>query len=326
MGAFDFSFPVLKAATYQHLGVDFEPEFNALWIAMRRTDPDKPLNMSVALLQEMRDLLDAVQAGSGHWHHQGKIAPIHYVVARSSDPEYYNQGGDLAYFRQCIQNGDGEALRRYSQLCADLLHEWSIMGRAAVTSIALVQGRALGGGFESALSADFLIAEEHSTFSFPEISFGLFPCSGAMSLLARRIGPYRAERMMTDSKIHGARELLEMGVVDEICPSGTGEAAVRHFIARHARQRAARHMVQRSRQRLASSDLEEMRRIVDEWVELAVALSPQQLRVMDMLIMMQGARKSDGRAPERCKEDPHRLNAAGGLRSEVDAEHLALAL
>jgi DSF synthase len=326
MGAFDFSFPVLERPAYRHLGVDFDPAFNTLWIAMRKADPDRPLNMSVALLQEMRDLLDAVQAGSGHWHHQGKIAPIHYVVTRSSDPGYYNQGGDLAYFRECVQKRDSEGLRRYSHLCASLLHEASVMGHATVTSIALVQGRALGGGFENALSADFLIAEEHSTFSFPEISFGLFPCSGAMSLLARRIGPYRAERMMTDSRFYDARELLEMGVVDEICPSGSGEAAVRHFIARHSRQRAARHMVQRSRQRMAPSNLEEMGRIADEWVELAMALTPQQLRVMDLLIMMQGARKSGGHSLEVCEKLAHGSDAVGGVGCELDAQQVALAL
>jgi DSF synthase len=326
MGAFDFSFPVLERPTYRHIGVDFDGAMNTLWITMKKADPNRPLTMSLPLLQELRDLMDAVQAGSGHWHHQGKIAPIHYVVTRSSDPTYYNQGGDLSYFRQCIQERDSEALRRYSQLCASLLHEASVLGHTAVTSIALVQGRALGGGFENALSADFLIAEEHSSFSFPEISFGLFPCSGAMSLLARRIGAYRAERMMTDSQTYTARQLLEMGVVDEVCPSGSGEATVRHFIARHLRQRAARHMVQRSRQRLAPSDLEEMNRILDEWVELAMALTPQQLRVMDLLVIMQGSRKSGVSSFDRCEKLPHGGDAVGHVYGNFEAKQVALTL
>ncbi|MDB5823474.1 MAG: enoyl-CoA hydratase [Herminiimonas sp.] len=324
MGAFDFSFPVLERPAYRHIGVDFDGAMNTLWIAMKKADPNRPLNMSLPLLQELRDLMDAVQAGSGHWHHQGKIAPIHYVVTRSSDPIYYNQGGDLAYFRQCIQDGDGEALRSYSRLCASLLHEAWVLGHASVTSIALVQGRALGGGFENALSADFLIAEEHSTFSFPEISFGLFPFGGAMSLLARRIGPYRAERMMTDSRFYSARELLEMGLVDEVCPSGSGEATVRNFVARHSRQRAARHMVQRSRQRLAPSDLEEMNRIVDEWVELSMTLTPRQLRVMDLLIMMQGSRRSG--TADRCEKLAHCGDAGRRNGSSFNLQRVALAL
>jgi DSF synthase len=325
MGAFDFSFPVLERPAYRHIGVEFDGAMNTLWIAMKKADPNRPLSMSLPLLQELRDLMDAVQAGSGHWHHQGKIAPIHYVVTRSSDPTYYNQGGDLTYFRQCIRERDSEALRHYSRLCASLLHEASVLGHTSVTSIALVQGRALGGGFENALSADFLIAEEHSSFCFPEISFGLFPCSGAMSLLARRIGPYRAERMMTDSRFYSARELLEMGVVDDICPTGCGEATVRQFIAKHSCQRAARHMVQRSRQRLAPSDLGEMSRIVDEWVELAMALTPQQLRVMDLLVVMQGSRKSGAASLEQCEKLAHCSDAGVGLDGQFSSQHVALA-
>jgi DSF synthase len=326
MGAFDFSYPVLERPAYRHLGVEFDGVMNTLWIAMRKADQNRPLTMSLPLLQELRDLMDAVQAGSGHWHHQGKIAPIHYVVTRSSDPTYYNQGGDLSYFRRCIQERDSEALRRYSQLCASLLHEASVLGHTSVTSIALVQGRALGGGFENALSADFLIAEEHSSFSFPEISFGLFPFGGAMSLLARRIGPYRAERMMTDSRFYSARELLEMGLVDEVCPTGSGETTVRRFITRHSRQRAARHMVQRSRQRLAPSDLEEMNRIVDEWVELAMTLTSRQLRVMDLLILMQGSRKSGARTLEQSEKLPHCGDGDGRLGGKFTAQQVALAL
>mgnify|MGYP002682632289 CR=1 FL=1 len=82
---------------------------------------------------------------------------------------------------------------------------------AGAHSIALVQGDALGGGFEMALSTDYLIAEEHSSFGFPEIMFGLFPCTGAMGLLSARIGARKAERMMTNKKIYSADELYDMG-------------------------------------------------------------------------------------------------------------------
>jgi DSF synthase len=325
MGAFDFSFPVLERPAYRNIGVEFDGAMNTLWIAMKKADPHRPLTMSLPLLQELRDLMDAVQAGSGHWHHQGKIAPIHYVVTRSSDPTYYNQGGDLSYFRQCIREGDSEALRRYSQLCASLLHGDSVLGQTSATSISLVQGRALGGGFENALSADFLIAEEHSSFAFPEISFGLFPFGGAMSLLARRIGPFRAERMMTDSRFYSACELLEIGLVDEICPSGSGEAAVRRFISLHSSQRAARHMVQRSRQRLAPFNLEELNRVVDEWVELTITLTPRQLRVMELLIMMQDSRRTGVRTLDPCEKLAHCADAGDLLADDFNTQRVALA-
>jgi len=157
------------------------------------------------------------------------------------------------------------------------------------TTVALIQGRALGGGFESALASDFLIAEEQSEFGFPEILFGLFPCTGGMSLLSRRVGVHEAERMMTNGRIYSAAELKEKGIVDEICAKGEGPAAVEKFIAVHARHRTARVMLQHSRYRLAPLSYDELRTVVDEWVEAAMGLGEADLRVMEMLVRMQQA-------------------------------------
>lgn len=321
MGAIDFFFPFFSMPTCRHLDLGFDERYGALWIGMHKADPQRPLNMSLDLLNEMRSLLDGVKAGGGYWHHDGDMVPLHYVVVRSHDPLYYNQGGDLAYFRECIRRKDWESLRAYSLLCADLMFEAATAASGSVTSVALVQGRALGGGFENALNADHLIAEAHSTFSFPEISFGLFPCSGAMSLLARRIGPWRAERMMTNPRVFGATELFDMGVIDEICPSGQGEQQVRRFIAQHSRQRAARQMVQRSRQRLAPPDRDELYRICEEWTELAKALTPQQLRVMDMLVMLQSrAESSESAEATEATESTEAPNSAEPVATAVSLE------
>jgi DSF synthase len=175
----------------------------------------------------------------------------------------------------------------YSKLCLDIMYDWATTSTNSMTTIALVQGKALGGGFEAALSADYLIAEEQSTFGVPEIMFGLFPCTGGMSLLARRIGIHQAERMLTSPRLYSAIELKEMGVIDEICPSGDGNAAVERFISSHAKRRAARLMLQKAKHRIAPLDYSELLAVVDDWVELAMRLSNEELRVMDMLIMMQ---------------------------------------
>ena len=128
------------------------------------------------------------------------------------------------------------------------------------------QGRALGGGFEAALAADYLIAEAHSTFGFPEIMFGLFPCSGALSLLARRMPVHQAQRLMTSGKVYTAGELHAMGLVDEVCSKGDGVAAVERHIARHATRRAARLSVRRAVDRAYPLDFAELLQVVEDWV------------------------------------------------------------
>ena len=253
---------------------------DALWITLGK-DADTGLqNFTPALVQEFRGLLAGL--------HDRRNAPApNYLVVQSDDPAYFSMGGDLRFFRDCIQRRDAAALRDYSMRCLELLLAWNGRPDDETTSVALVQGRALGGGFELALGMDYLIAEEHSSFGFPEIMFGLFPCTGAMGLLASRIGPHRAERMMTNKKVYTAAELFEMGLVDEICPSGEGELAVERFVANHSQRLKARLKVQQSRCRHAQLDRAECVRIVDDWVETAMCLSADELRTMEMLIMMQ---------------------------------------
>jgi len=263
---------------------------NALWITLPKPAEGTAPYFSPALLHDLLGLLQSLKSKGAAWRCNGALRPVHYAVLKSAHPDYFSLGGDLAHFRECIRRRDPEALRDYSLLCADMMYEWTdtLVGHA--TTIALVQGRALGGGFETVLGADVIIAEEHSEFGFPEILFGLFPCTGGMSLLAQRIGARAAERMMSDGKIYGAAELKEMGIVDEVCPKGQGEAAVEKFIAGHAKHRTARLMLQRSRHRIARLDRMELRTVVDEWVETAMGLGKEDLRVMEMLVQMQRSR------------------------------------
>lgn len=268
---------------------------NTLWITLNQDPKGGPQNFTPALLAEFHAMMQTLKASAGHWSHDGQQLPFHYAVMQSNHPEYFSLGGDLSHFRTCINERNKAALYGYSKRCLELLHDWSTLLKDTVTSITLVQGRALGGGFEIALSTDFLIAEEQSTFGFPEIMFGLFPCTGGMGLLARRVGVHQAERMMTNKRIYSAPELLEMGVIDEICPTGRGQQAVDQFIATHASRRKARMMLQRSRHRLAPLDYQECAQVVDEWVETALQLSAEELRAMDMLIMLQQGQQAEPR-------------------------------
>jgi DSF synthase len=212
---------------------------------------------------------------------------VNYAVIRSGHPDYFSLGGDLRLFRACIRNRDRESLLGYSRLCIEMMVERCACSNPDMSTISLVQGRALGGGFETAIAADYLVAEEQSTFGFPEIMFGLFPCTGAMSLLTRRMPVHQAQKLMTSAKVYTAYELHAMGLVDEVCSRGEGVAAVERYIARHASRRAARLSVRRAVERTCPLDLQELQQVVEDWVELALRLTPEDLRVMDMLISMQ---------------------------------------
>jgi DSF synthase len=271
-----------------NLDLRFDAEgYNTLWLTLQRCAIRCAHNFSVPLIEELYNLLQHLQQNDSRQTAPMQPPSVHYAVMRSGHPEYFSQGGDLGHFLQCIRSRNGEALYQYARLCLDIASGWTSLSAHGITTIALVQGKALGGGFEIALAADALIAEEHSQFSLPEIRFGLFPCTGAMSLLTQHVGVHEAERMMTNTRLYSAAELKEKGIIDVVCPRGEGEQAVRDYIAAHARRRLPRLALQRARRRAAPLDYQELLDIVFEWSEMALRLGEEELKVLDMLVRLQ---------------------------------------
>jgi DSF synthase len=171
-----------------------------------------------------------------------------------------------------------------------------------MTSIALVQGDALGGGFEAALSASVLIAEESARMGFPEILFNLFPGMGAYSFLARKIGRRSAERLITSGTIYSARDLYDLGVVDVITPDGTGEAAVYSYVRKHSKQGNGRRGFERARNEVEPVARDELMRVMHIWADAALRLDERDLRMMERLV----------RAQERNLEDSNPVSVGTG--------------
>jgi enoyl-CoA hydratase/carnithine racemase len=84
--------------------------------------------------------------------------------------------------------------------------------------VAAVQGAALGGGFETALSADMRIAADDAFFAFPEVHFGLVADTGGTQLLTPLIGPARAKYLLMTADRIDAAQALAWGVVDWVVP------------------------------------------------------------------------------------------------------------
>ena len=162
-----------------------------------------------------------------------------YYVAASRTPRVFNLGGDLALFVDADQGARPRRARAATRGCASTTCTARIQNFRCptLTTISLVQGDALGGGFECALSSDVIVAEESAQMGLPEILFNLFPGMGAYSLLARRIGMRAAEELILSGKILTAAELHEMGIVDVLATDGQGETAVRNWIAKNAKRR-----------------------------------------------------------------------------------------
>jgi DSF synthase len=216
--------------------------------------------------------------------------PIQYFVGASRMPGIYNLGGDLGFFAECIRAGDHAALRNYAYDCIDIVYHIYIGFKAPVITIGLVQGDALGGGFEGALCFNVVVAERSAKFGLPEILFNLFPGMGAFSFLSRKLDAVRAQRMIMSGRIYSAEELHELGVVDVLAEDGRGKEAVQDYIARNRRQHAAHRGIYYASQRVNPLSFDELRDIAHLWVDTAMQLSPTELRRMDRLRSLQARR------------------------------------
>jgi DSF synthase len=218
----------------------------------------------------------------------GRAPLTHLVLA--SDAEVFNLGGDLALFVELIRARDRAWLLRYARQCIEVAYGFQRLCEAPVHSIALIQGDALGGGFEAALCCHTIIAEQGVGMGFPEVLFDLFPGMGAYSFLSRRIPPMQAERMMLDGRVYSTDELYRLGVVDMLVPKGEAPQAARELIKRNLRIPHARQAMHRVRRMCQPVALEELMAVTEVWVDTALQLGDKALGVMERLVRAQNKR------------------------------------
>jgi DSF synthase len=216
--------------------------------------------------------------------------PFRYFVCGSAIPGIFNLGGDLGLFRTLIAAGDLEGLRRYGHAAVEAIHHNHTALNLPMITVALVQGDALGGGFECALAHDLIIAEKSAKFGLPEVLFNLFPGMGAYSFLSRRLGRAAAERMILSGRIYTAGELHEMGLVHAVVPDGEGVQAVNDYVDNNGRWHNAHHATFKAGRRVDPVTLDELKDVVDDWAEAALRLSDTDLRRMARLAGAQDRR------------------------------------
>ncbi len=216
--------------------------------------------------------------------------PLRYFVCGSKTPGIYNLGGDLKHFADCIRRRDLGALKKYARTCVHMQYANSTGYGAPIITMALVQGDALGGGFEHALAFDILVAEKSARLGLPEILFNLFPGMGAYSFLRQRLGRQETERFILEGKLFSASDLHEMGVVDILAEDGEGEAAIIEYTKENRKRFHAERAVYRARRIANPVSLEELLEITDTWAETALYLEEADVRKMERLAAAQERR------------------------------------
>ena len=275
-------------ANYQQITTRFDSEFGVMWSFMQ---PEPRPCFSKTCLNDLLQHHSYLQSAQGEIVSQAKLHQVNYLVLASGVEGVFNLGGDLSVFRELIMVQDRAHLLEYAKLCIDNLWTFYNM-QAPITTVALVQGQAMGGGFESALSAHVLIAEKSAMMGLPEVLFNLFPGMGALSFLSRKIGMAAAEKMVRSGKIYSGEELYQMGVVDVLAEDGQGKYALNNWIKKNHRSLNSSQAINRAKQRVNQLTYEELHDITEVWVDAALRLDERNLKVMERLVRAQNSKVS----------------------------------
>ena len=254
----------------------FDPATDTLWTYMcQRSRP----SFNPGLLAEFRQWQDDIVAAQS----SGSM-PIRYVVLGSRFPGVFSLGGDLDLFAAHIRNGDRGALVRYGRACVEILHRNMRSLDRPIITIGLVEGDALGGGFEALLSFNVVIAERGTQFGLPETNFGLFPGMGAHCFLSRRLGAARAEHMILSGRSYSAEDLYDLGIVHALADPGKGRAEVESYIRQNRRRHSGHCAIYEASRSVNPLPLSELQAVVDLWADAALRLSEADLKLMRRLV------------------------------------------
>lgn len=286
---------IKKQKDFTQFSTRYASETSAIWCWMQ-PEPRPCLNATIIdeLVQFQQQLTTTYKT-----QQRDTIWPFRHLILASKTPGIYNLGGDLELFKRCIVEKKIDKLRDYAYKCINLLHCNIGNLDLPITTLALVQGQALGGGFETALSCDVIIAERSSQMGFPEILFNLFPGMGAYNLLTRRIGSALAERIILSGRTYTATELYDMGIIDVLAEDGEGVQATEIYLNSHNQSHNTIRSIKKIRQIVHPITCQELYDIVDIWIESAMHLSPKDLAKMERLLHLQKNLKDSKAITER---------------------------
>jgi enoyl-CoA hydratase/carnithine racemase len=143
--------------------------------------------------------------------HQASISDIRVLVVRSEGP-HFSFGGE-------VREWPGKDVNWFRKFVADVNESYRAIEALRIPTVAVVQGIALGGGFELALACDFLITTPDATFRCVEVTTAMLPIAGALQRLAERVGRARASRFAMLGEPIAGSVAQELGIASHCVPA-----------------------------------------------------------------------------------------------------------
>ncbi|WP_290611609.1 enoyl-CoA hydratase [Arsukibacterium sp. UBA3155] len=157
-----------------------------------------------ASLTELRDTVQSLSNDKN----------IYALVITGEGEKFFSAGADLKVFA----DGDKGVASDMARIFGEAFETLSAFRGV---SIAAINGYAMGGGLEVALACDIRIAEQQAQMALPEAKVGLLPCAGGTQNLAWLVGEGWAKRMILCGERLSAEKALQIGLVEEVVPTGS---------------------------------------------------------------------------------------------------------
>jgi enoyl-CoA hydratase/carnithine racemase len=177
------------------------PAEHVALLRLNRPDARNALNM------EVRRLL------AQHLAELGSDASVRVVILTGNE-KAFAAGADI---KEMAGAGTMDMVERGTHLL------WRAIAACPKPVIAAVNGFALGGGCELAMTCDIIVAGEGAKFGQPEVRIGILPGGGGTQRLPRAVGKYKAMKICLTGDMFGAREAFDMGLVSEVVPDAEVE-------------------------------------------------------------------------------------------------------
>lgn len=171
---------------------------------IRLDRPEVRNALDSALLDQLRQACEAIATNP----------KVIAVVVSSTDGRAFSVGADL-------KERAGFSDEQLAAQRPVLVRAFAALRGLSVPVIAAVDGYAVGGGYELALSCDIIVAGANAVIGLPEVARGLIPGGGGTQLLQRRAGPGVAAELIYSGRLVEAEEALRRGLVDRLVDAGT---------------------------------------------------------------------------------------------------------
>ncbi|CBZ30594.1 enoyl-CoA hydratase/isomerase family protein,conserved [Leishmania mexicana MHOM/GT/2001/U1103] len=146
--------------------------------------------------------------------------PVRCLIVSSAVPKVFCAGADLKERKEMSVAESRAFVQRLRQTFNDLED-------LPIATIAAIEGKALGGGMELALSLDMRVAGDGATVGFPETGLAIIPGAGGTVRAPAVLGVSRALELILTAEQVSAQRAMELGLVNRVVPAGSAlEAAL----------------------------------------------------------------------------------------------------